>query len=67
MKIIINLYFWIVKWFAFKPITKLSYIVNGKMLGPKKWYERTYDMENGSRWKWLTTVAYKLGKYVCFR
>ena len=53
-----------VKWVVLKPMVKLSYIINGKMLGDVKWYQRAWD--GNVRWKWLNTTSYKLSKYVMF-
>ena len=62
--VIRRFYFLLVKWLLLKPLVKLSYIINGKMLGDAKWYQRHFTMP--VRWKWLNSVTYKLTKYVMF-
>lgn len=62
--IIRRFYFFLVKWFALKPLVKLSYIINGKMMGDVKWYQRHFTTP--VRWKWLSNVTYRLTKYVMF-
>lgn len=71
MKYLLNLfsvirrfYFFLVKWLLLKPLVKLSYIINGKMIGEVKWYQRHFTGK--SRWRWLSRVACKLSKYVAF-
>lgn len=62
----VMLSFWYdtVKWLVLKPLVKLSYIINGKMMGDIKWYQRHFTTL--VRWKWLNSVSYKLTKYVMF-
>ena len=62
--VIRRFYFFLVKWLLLKPLVKLSYIINGKMMGDVKWYQRHFTMH--VRWKWLNSVTYKLTKYVMF-
>ena len=62
--VIRRFYFLLVKWLLLKPLVKLSYIINGKMMGDVKWYQRHFTMH--VRWKWLNSVTYKLTKYVMF-
>ena len=62
--VIRRFYFLLVKWFLLKPLVKLSYIINGKIMGDVKWYQRHFTMP--VRWKWLNSVTYKLTKYVMF-
>ena len=62
--VIRRFYFLLVKWLVLKPLVKLSYIINGKMMGDVKWYQRHFTMP--VRWKWLNSVTYKLTKYVMF-
>lgn len=57
-------YFFLVKWLVLKPLVKLSYIINGKMIGDVKWYQRHFTTP--IKWKWLNRVTYKLTKYVIF-
>lgn len=59
-----HIYIFLVKYMTFKPLVKLSYIINGRTLGEPKWYQRKFD--GNVRWKWLMTTAYELGKYVTF-
>lgn len=54
----------LVKWIVLKPLVKLSYIINGKMMGDIKWYQRHFTTT--VRWRWLNSVTYKLTKYVMF-
>ena len=58
-------YYLFVKWVVFKPMTKLCYIVNGKMFGKVRWYQKHY-ITGRCTWPWLGRSAYKLGKYVMF-
>jgi len=62
--VIRRFYFFLVKWLVLKPLAKLSYIINGKMMGDVKWYQRHFTMP--FRWKRLNSVTYKLTKYVMF-
>ena len=62
--VIRRFYFFLVKWLLLKPIVKLTYIINGKMIGKVKWYQRHYT--SPPKWKWLNRTAYKLSKYVAF-
>ena len=62
--VIRRFYFFLVKWFVLKPLIKLSYIINGKMMGDIKWYQRHFTTP--VRWKWLSNVTYRLTKYVMF-
>jgi hypothetical protein len=59
-----QVYFFLVKWFILKPLVKLSYIINGKMMGDVKWYQRHFTTR--VKWKWLNSVTYKLTKYLMF-
>ena len=59
-----SFYFFLVKWLVLKPLVKLSYIINGKMMGDVKWYQRRFTTP--VRWKWLSNVTYRLTKYVMF-
>ena len=45
-------YFLLVKWLVLKPLIKLSYIINGKMMGDVKWYQRHFTTPV----RWKTTV-----------
>ena len=60
--VIRRFYFFLVKWLVLKPLVKISYIINGKMIGDVKWYQRHFTMP--VRWKWLNSVTYRLTKYV---
>ena len=62
--IIRRFYFFLVKWLVLKPLVKLSYIINGKLMGDVKWYQRRFTTP--VRWKWLSNVTYRLSKYVVF-
>ena len=62
--VIRRFYFLLVKWLLLKPLVKLSYIINGKMMGDVKWYQRHFTTP--VRWKWLNNVTYKLTKYIMF-
>ena len=62
--VIRRFYFFLVKWLVLKPLVKLSYIINGKMMGDVKWYQRHFTTP--VRWKWLSNVTYRLTKYVMF-
>ena len=62
--VIRRFYFFLVKWLVLKPLVKLSYIINGKMMGDVKWYQRRFTTP--VRWKWLSNVTYRLTKYVMF-
>ena len=63
-RVIRRFYFQLVKWLVLKPLVKLSYIINGKMMGDVKWYQRHFTTP--IKWKWLNSVTYKLTKYVMF-
>ena len=63
-RVIRRFYFFLVKWLVLKPLVKLSYIINGKMMGDVKWYQRHFTTP--VKWKWLNRVSYKLTKYVMF-
>jgi len=41
---VVMLSFWYstVKWLVLKPLLKVSYILNGRMMGKRKWYERHF-------------------------
>ena len=52
----------LIKWLLCKPMTKLSYIVNGKSMGETKWYQKEYKGGKPT-WPWLLHTAYKLAKY----
>ena len=54
----------LVKFLILKPMVKLSYIINGKVMGKVKWYQRNFTGDY--KWKWLNRTAYKLTKYVMF-
>ena len=62
--VIRRFYFFLVKWLVLKPLVKLSYIINGKLMGDVKWYQRRFTTP--VRWKWLSNVTYSLTKYVMF-
>ena len=62
--VICRFYFFLVKWIVLKPLVKLSYIINGKLMGDVKWYQRRFTTP--VRWKWLSNVTYRLTKYVMF-
>ena len=62
--VIRRFYFFLVKCLVLKPLVKLSYIINGKMMGDVKWYQRHFTTP--VKWKWLNRVSYKLTKYVMF-
>ena len=62
--VIRRFYFVIVKWLVLKPLVELSYIINGKMIGDVKWYQRHFNTPVS--WKWIDSVTYKLTKYVMF-
>ena len=62
--VIRRFYFFLVKWLVLKPLIKLSYIINGKMMGDIKWYQRNFTTP--VRWRWLNNVTYRLSKYVLF-
>lgn len=64
LAVICRFYFIVVKWLILKPLVKLNYIINGKMMGDIKWYQRHFTTP--VRWKWLNIVTYKLTKYVMF-
>ena len=54
----------VVKFLVLKPLVKLSYIINGKVSGKIRWYQKKY---NGViKWKWLNRVCYQLTKWVMF-
>ena len=61
-RVIRRFYFFLVKWLVSKPLVKLSYIINGKVMGDVKWYQRHFTTP--IKWKWLNRVSYKLTKYV---
>lgn len=62
--VIRRFYFLVVKWLVLKPLINLSYIINGKIMGDVKWYQRHFTTP--VRWKWLNRITYKLTKYVMF-
>ena len=64
---VVMLSFWYstVKWLVLKPLVKLSYIINGKVIGDVKWYQRHFTTP--ARWKWLNNITYKLSIYVMFK
>mgnify|MGYP000937051868 CR=1 FL=1 len=64
---VVMLSFWYstVKWLILKPFVKLSYILNGRIMGKKKWYERHFT--NPIRYRGLSRLTYKLTKYVMFK
>jgi hypothetical protein len=64
---VVMLSFWYstVKWLILKPLVKLSYILNGRIMGKKKWYERHFT--NPIRYRRLSRLTYKLTKYVMFK
>jgi len=57
-------YFFLVKWVVLKPLVKLSYIINGKIMSDVKWYQKYFTTP--VTWKWLNNITYKLTKYVMF-
>jgi len=60
-----KLYIFIVKWLLAKPITKLSYILNGRTIGKPKWYEKQQFI-SPVPYPFVLNTAYKLTKYVMF-
>jgi hypothetical protein len=64
LAVIHRFYFLLVKCLVLKPLVKISYIINGKIMGDVKWYQRHFTTP--VRWKWLNRVSYKLTKYVMF-
>lgn len=62
--VIRRFYFLLVKWLVLKPLVELSYIINGKIMGDVKWYQRHFTTP--VRCRWLNNVTYKLTKYVMF-
>lgn len=62
--IICKFYFFLVKWLVLKPLIKMNHIINGKIIGDVKWYQRRFTMPVKS--KWLNSVTYKLTKYLVF-
>lgn len=62
--VIRRFYFLVVKWLVLKPLINLSYIINGKIMGDVKWYQRHFTTP--VRWEWLNRITYKLAKYVMF-
>ena len=64
---VVMLSFWYstVKWLILKPLVKLSFVLNGRMIGKKKWYESHFT--NPIRYKILTKLCYNLTKYVMFK
>lgn len=58
-------YIFILKWLVLKPLVRLSWMVNGKILSPVRWYERKWD--GHIRWRWLSDYTYWLTKYITFR
>jgi len=59
-----HIYFWLVKWLVLKPMIKIGYIINGKLIGRKKWYQRSWDGK--VRNNWIHITSYKLTKHVLF-
>lgn len=64
-KMIKKLYIFIVKWLLIKPITKLSYILNGRIIGKPKWYEKK-QFVSPVPYPRVLQAAYKLSKYAMF-
>jgi hypothetical protein len=64
---VVMLSFWYstVKWLVLKPLVKLHFIINGKVIGDIKWYQRHFTQP--VRWQWLNKVTYKLTKYTMFK
>lgn len=64
---VVMLSFWYstVKWLVLKPLVKLSFILNGRVIGKKKWYERHFT--HPIRYKRLNRLCYNLTKYVMFK
>ena len=54
-----------VKWLVLKPLVKLSFVLNDRMMGKNKWYERHFT--NAIRYKRFNRLCYKLTKYVMFK
>lgn len=50
----------LVRYILFKPLCKLDYIVNGKIIGPIRWYQRPFSV----RWRLLHHITYELAKFV---
>lgn len=67
LNILTTIYFGLVKWIIYKPISTLSYMINGRMelFGKKaKWYERKYTHVRN---RTLHNITYKLAKHLMFQ
>jgi hypothetical protein len=62
--VISRFYIFLVKYVLLKPLVQINYIINGKMMGKIKWYQRSFTTPVKSRF--LNTISYKLSKYVMF-
>lgn len=62
--VISRFYIFLVKYLILKPLVQINYIVNGKMMGKIKWYQRSFTTPIRSRF--LNTMSYNLSKYVMF-
>lgn len=64
---VVMISFWhnTVKWLALKPLVKLNFIINGKVMGDIKWYQRHFTTP--ARWQCLNKTTYKLTKYTMFK
>ena len=54
-----------VKWLVLKPLVRLSFIINGRIMGDKKWYESHFTTPIRS--KSLSRTTYRLTKYIMFK
>jgi hypothetical protein len=62
--VISRFYIFLVKYVLLKPLVQINYVVNGKMMGEIKWYQRSFTTPIRSRF--LNTISYNLSKYVMF-
>ena len=62
--VISRFYIFLVKYLILKPLVQINYIVNGKMMGKIKWYQRSFTKPIRNRF--LNTISYNLSKYVMF-
>ena len=59
--------FWysIVKWIVLKPLLKLGYIINGKLIGEIKWYQKQFTTPVKN--KILSDITFQITKYIMFK
>jgi hypothetical protein len=62
--VVSRFYIFLVKYILLKPLVQINYIINGKMMGKIKWYQRSFSTPVKIRF--LNTISYKLSKYVMF-